>query len=466
MERPASAPPNRRGEADALFPLPLTPFERFLLVSDGPEYPMTCWVVADFQGEFEPSRLEGALEEALERHPMLRTRMADHRRWAPPDPVEEALSVTWEPWTHEAPPLSPEPLDVGGGEGLRFRVQQGQGRSRWVVEFHHALVDGMGFTHFLRDVAALYERSGDGGAAPTLAPLNPHLLRRRGTPGPSGSGDPPETSGTLLTGGGRNVARFLLRRPHLLRREIGGEGGETAPDFEGHTLDPEESARLRSTADRLQVSLNDLLLCALFRSLARWNAPTDPFRSSRWIRVLVPVNLRTRKDLRMPAANRVGLAFVDRRHRECANPTALVQGIAQEMREVRRRNLGWLFTQAVALVDRVPGLLRLLSQASTGRVTAVFSNGGELLRGRHVSHMRSGEGIATPWLQRVCASPPLRRGTRVGFMVNRCREELTITLYPDRRHLGEEASQLLLAIFVQSLEEVAALAPEREIAAS
>jgi hypothetical protein len=84
------------------------------------------------------------------------------------------------------------------------------------------------------------------------------------------------------------------------------------------------------TARRLGVAVNDLLIRDCFLTLKRWRMRTGD--QSGWIRVAVPVNLRTRADRRLPAANKASLVFLDRLARHMADPQRLLHSVHEERR--------------------------------------------------------------------------------------------------------------------------------------
>ncbi len=55
-----------------VFPLHLTPFENYMVADDRPEYPMTFIVEFEFDGQLDPPAFEAAIDDALQRHPLLR----------------------------------------------------------------------------------------------------------------------------------------------------------------------------------------------------------------------------------------------------------------------------------------------------------------------------------------------------------------------------------------------------------
>ena len=58
-----------------VFPLHLAPIDRFFLLEDRPDYPMTFASNLFFEGEIQRDALEDAFREARDRHPLLSARL-------------------------------------------------------------------------------------------------------------------------------------------------------------------------------------------------------------------------------------------------------------------------------------------------------------------------------------------------------------------------------------------------------
>ena len=126
------------------FPLPLTPFERYMVLDNRAAYPMTMLGQVDFDGVFRKDLLEKAVARALERHPMLRTTVRGRRVWRQPVPADTLSAVRWLPWSEETPAEALERIDIGREIGIRIFLQQNAERSRCTLAAHHAATDGQG----------------------------------------------------------------------------------------------------------------------------------------------------------------------------------------------------------------------------------------------------------------------------------------------------------------------------------
>lgn len=435
----------------SVFPLPLTPWERLLLTDERPGYPMVWVAQVDFAGVFDRAGFEDAMARAHERQLLMRTTVSPRREWREP-PAGRADVIRWLPWADDLPVAVPESIDLRRESGFRLFIQQDDRRCRFTAQFHHAAVDGQAGIEFLLETMAAYA------GLPAKPAPDPALLRTRGA-APAVA----NRSGTGETGPApslREVVGFLLRHPSPLRPE--GERVRDPAPFPGmlsHTFDADEARAIRVAARRLDASVNDLFLCALFRAIAAWNAGDRPARGRRWLRVVVPTDLRAGGSSRM-AANVLGFALVDRRERDCRDAAALLAGIRAETRSIRRFRLGRLFAEGLALVVRVPGLLRLVTRRPASFATVVFSNLGSLGT-RNVGPLprpTGGDSPAVPEIERILGATPLRPGTRASFVLTGVRGRLTITLRTDRRHLDQRASERLLQSLVDRLHETLTLA--------
>src|SRR5262245_65459356 len=99
VEQPSATAtvPDHAAAVAEVFPLPLVPFERYMVTDDWPSHPMTIPVVLEFKGELQQEALIVALREALVNHPLLRSYL-DMSSGLPPQWVESAEwlpSIDW-----------------------------------------------------------------------------------------------------------------------------------------------------------------------------------------------------------------------------------------------------------------------------------------------------------------------------------------------------------------------------------
>ena len=445
MPDSAGAP---RDAAQRLFPLHLTPIETFMLADDQADYPMTFVVQLILTGQLDPVSWQAALEESLVRHPLLRALVEPGKGGRPCWRLAEGQH----PFEHfgredEALPLPRgEALDLSQEIGLRVWARQGPQRVQILLQFHHACVDGTGAYRFIGDLLAAYgQRTATAGQRPEQVDLAPQLLRNR-----------KNRTLSVALHGARGVTPLALRQAwHILiprptplatppQRPAPGTAMETFPGFLSSSLDRTEHQRFRDAAGKANVSPNDLLLRDLFLTLARWN--DDVGRSARWLRIMMPTDLREGQDIEMPAANLTSYIFLTRRASECRNPDSLLQTVRQDTTLVKNQRLGTVFMDTLYAASHVPGLLPFTLRRNLCLATAVLSNSADPSR-RFTPRFSRQAGLLVCGnliLEDITGVPPLRRKTRATFSISQYVRRLTVSLRCDP-HLFrlEDAAELL-----------------------
>ena len=299
----------------ALFPLPLTAFERYMMDDDRADYPMTFPMKFQLSGEIHRPAFQSALDEALSRHPLLCARVERLRRrglcFVHGSGQRPALD-----WDIEGvPPRFPNDraIDLSREGGTRFWVRVGNGTATLLVQFHHACCDGLGAVRFLGDLFAGYAtRTATEGAPPTRAPLELESLRTRGefhVEYPKPVSLTRAVWSTLCETG-----KWIVRRPAPLAvpGPLASETGDETeyPGIEVHRFDEHQSLVLRQIASRSRATVNDLLLRDLFVTMREWNEKFQSGRTEPWMQINMPQSLRARSGDAMPAANKMSYVFL------------------------------------------------------------------------------------------------------------------------------------------------------------
>jgi hypothetical protein len=454
--------------ADAgLFPLPLVPFEKYLLFDDRPAYPMTYCLEFDFRGEFDRPAFEAALPDALGRHPLLSAHVQRVR----------SKGLCWVDAAGARPPLDwnvtgvslscpgDEGIDLRREVGLRLWVRQAYGHSRLTIQVHHACADGIGGLQFVGDLLTAYaiHATADGNA-PKLVPLDATALRDRGR----FDVRLPESLSQwqIFKATAPETMRFLTRRPTPLAIPRGTSPSSalcplrSAYSFAGicsHTFDAEQTEALRAVAVRFGATLNDVLLRDAFLIVDDWNRLHDPSACTPWLRINMPTNLRGRRAHRMPAANVMGYALLTRRAADCRDPAALLDGIRRETDVIRRWSVGLMFIDGLKVTSRIPGLLRFMTRRRRCLASLVLSNLGD--PSRHFrTRPRDADGrivAGNVVFERMTGTPPLRPLTRASMLSSCYAGELTVSLRCDPETFTVADAQSLLAEYVECLQETA-----------
>ncbi len=340
--------------------LPLTTMEEFLYWEDRPAYPWSCFVRLRFSGCLDRKAFESAVRTVLARHPLLAAKVETagrgRLRWSAVE--DPAPAIKWE----SAPIGGPFPpatrLDLRREIGIRFHVRTDATATEAIIQFHHACCDGVGIALVVRDLLVAYAVAN--GTVPSrarLTALDPGKLAGRGRFG--------LTLGKLLRMAPKQLVgllgarQFLMRKPApLVPHSVCPNDGplpEPYPAIVHHLFDRQSAAGIRKAAVRQGVTSNDLLARDLFLALAEWRLRQNIVDDGSWLRMMIPMSLRTADDRLMPAANMVSSVFLDRRGPDFADADLLLRGIHEEMDLIKRTAPGFYLYFFHGHLPAVPG---------------------------------------------------------------------------------------------------------------
>jgi len=446
-------------------PQSLSPLECLLLVDRRPGYPMAFYVHCDVEGSLSTDRLAAALRSAAARHDLPCSRVGRWWRpcWLPPDSRPEfvalprgAAATNVEPWS---------PADMRRSSGMRLIAIEGA-TDRWrvVLQVQHAVCDGLAAIEFLGDVWACYHGSQP---TPFRSPsrrdgVQPGDERAAGDGIPSATAVPPAEPRSIAAEAGR-FATFL---PAVLARGPAVAGDPPVPAWPGpqapyltSAFDAAETAAIRRRAAALGASLNDLVVAAVMRVAHAWNEAAG--RPPRTVRITMPVSLKP-AGTRRPVRNDMSYAFLDRTATECGRPSELIRSVAEASRWIQATGASKVFLTSLAAVDRVPGLIRLLTRLPLPLSTAVVSYVGNAGPRMRANVPRDG-GCDLPGGLRITAVagvPPVRPGTRLAVGLVLYDGRLQLSTLCDTRAMGPTAAPLLADLIRAEVLALAAGLPD------
>ncbi|MBN2577906.1 MAG: hypothetical protein JXB10_02865 [Pirellulales bacterium] len=446
----------------ALFPLPLTTFEKYMFWDDRPEYPMVFAVRMKLRGELHRADFESSLNEALAAHPLLCALVKRTARNGPVWTLSEERRPTVD-WNVPGVPIgSPrgEGIDLNSEVGLRVWGRQGGGVAEVTLQFHHACCDGIGALRFIGHVLAAYGmRTASAGRRPTLPPGSPEGLVRRGSFAAGGSW------GRGFWANVRDAVRWVGRRSVILCPRAAAPAAAAPPPFlemHRHIFDESEKKKIQQAGTRQGVKVNDLLLRDLFLTLRQWNAERESRSAKRWYRIAVPVYLKTGKDVCPSADNGVSYNFLTRQGNQYADSHEFLKSICREtdMATCRRRAL--MFLRGVQFIGRLPGGMPLYLGANRCFATVVLSNVGDIRRqfGAQFPH-ESGKIIAGNLiLEDIFGAPPVRANTRAAFLIGSYAKRFWVCLRCDPRVFPADDARRLLSEYVACIKKTMAEATD------
>jgi NRPS condensation-like uncharacterized protein len=434
-------------------PIPFTIFEKYMLLDDQPAYPMDSFRFLRFSGRLNFSYFEASLNAVVRHHPMLRSIAYQDRRgrffWEEAD-VPVFIRRIRGPIAGRFP--NPEAIDLFDEPGFRVYFVDERNQTLVLFQFHHSVSDGIGEMEFIADVLSDYVIRFQGGL-PQENPrhLDSNLLSQRGS------------SGLTLAKYFRfffpiavTTNQLVFRFPTPLAPHVPLNTNIPAKDylaFCANELTQEETRNYFNRAKKHGVTVNDLLLRDLFLTMGDWRKRWFVPQGNPWLRISMPMNLRTESLKNMPAANAVTMLFLDRRERDFSDPDELLQKIHRETEWIKRTEQKHVLLLTLKIRDRLPGGIGWELKSQRCRATSVFSNLGRVFESLPFTRRHDGRFfVGNAVLEEVDATPPIRPGTLISFSALTYANRLRLILRYDAKNMTAEQSGNLLQIFFSFLK--------------
>ncbi len=442
-----------------IFPLPLGPYERYMLADDTADYPMNFVVAIDVSGDLRRGPFEAAIAKTLARHPLFGCRVARIPGrgwcWVPAPGVLPRLD--WEEGGVPAECSRGEGIDLSREVGLRIGVRYERIRARVSFQFHHATTDGLGSMQFIGDLLALYGQmtAEPGAEAPELEPLEPKLLAGRARTWPSA--DDPQPRFLARTAGRTLELLARLPAPLAVPHRSGPRLSRLsqAPAFVSRCFPRDVYLGLKARAAAHGVSVNDLLVLEMFQTIREWNRLCGRKDDRAWYRVGVPLSVRTPQDDHLPAANVLSFLFLTHRARDCDGDreAKLLKFIHGESEFVVQGDSRVMFTYVVRLLLKFPGLLRGLLRVPICQATAILSNVGDVRRSfRARFPLKQGRCVAgNVRLEALLGASPIRHKTRIAVALGTYAGQLFVNMQCDRRLFAPHEAEQLADLFAERI---------------
>jgi len=331
--------------------------------------------------------------------------------------------------------------------GIDFHVRTDTTASELTIQFHHACCDGTGGCQFISDLLRGYAATCGAPSPLELPPLDRDRLEGR----PKFKIAPRQLAAGLW-----RTAKFVMRTPVPVIPHRVGLHDEAPP--EGfptvlcYTFDEETTARVQKRSQALAVTLNDLLATDLFLALATWRSNHN-LEDGGWLRMMIPVNLRTIGDKHLPAANVLGGTHLDRRQPDFADAARLLRSVHEEMAFIKRWDLGRCFVALAEQCRRWPGLLERLIRTDKCRMSIMFSNVGKVLKRLPLPHHKGRVVAGNVTLEGIDFVGTLHPYLGVNAVVAWYANRLSLTLHYDQRALSKEQATDLFDIYRRRIQE-------------
>jgi NRPS condensation-like uncharacterized protein len=426
-----------KSQVSSLFPLPFTPLETFLLWDETPQNPMTSFIELHFETPLQLDALRAAIEVAMHRNPFLASRAVEVNgvfQWSYDKGAKPSIFKE-----EEYSPLHngmPRPIYLREELGCRYWYRKYEnGHSRLLIQLHHACCDGMGLRRVLIDVLAQYARRTGGDAvemdtpnvatksASQLDKLDLNLLAKRFDFASSRPKQDTLTTWQRL----KNGWYFYFQLP----RPLAGSPEKLINSLEKSDLSGQEplrhliferamSQQIVEKAKQDGIGVNDVAIACLFWTCSQWHGLQRSMDER--IRLLMPFDLRTRVDLRMPATNRLSFSFLGRRQSQCSSINQLVVSTTDEIKEIKQTMLPLDFVDGLQSAMRWPRVVQWILRRRRNMATSVLTYTGDISRGlgKHFPEDNNTRKIGDTRLSNIFVAPPTRENTNVslGLCIN------------------------------------------------
>ena len=435
------------------YPPRLVPFERLMYFLDQPNYPNSLGIRLRLRGRLDRTAAIAAAEVAFARHPGFQVTV-DRQRIEFVDRQEPFHNFRWIERRTDDEPYRLEPTDVEqvGGGVFWFVVSPSQ--SDVALVGNHTLTDGVGGLQVISDWLLEYDRRIGGGAA-KLPRLDPERLPDRGRLNLLNR----KFLGKLLF---QPVAlfgasKFLFRRvaPLLPGVETSDRPLADYPCIVTRTLPSDSFARIRSEAAVDGLTDNDMIVTAWFLALARWRQRSMPQHDRDWIRLLVPLSIRTIADRRRTACNRVAFVQIDRQPRGMCDRRGLLTGISRELGVIRRWQLDRTLLLALRIASFVPGQIERMARTARPRATSFVTNLGTAFDRLPLKRTHQGLAVGGMDLTAIEMLTPLLRGMPAALAVAEFQGKWIASLNIDPRFLSLTQANQMLDDLQSSLQDLA-----------
>jgi NRPS condensation-like uncharacterized protein len=422
-----------------------TAFEELMLSQDSPAYPCVIYCRMQLAGKLDREPFAVAARAMLDRHPLLRSRIVLRRgraHWQP----EEMPTTDFLHWTDKVPDhiwWQDGYVDLRARTGLAILVHDLPDRCVVVFQCHHACADGLGLLAAAHDLWLVYDalQTGQEPRLPKLAPdALPHRNRFGLTPRRILQLLPKQAVGLL------GVRQYLMRQPApILPHQPTHVPQRLGVVAHTRKLDAGSTRALRAAAQVAGVTLNDLLAAAVLRAVAEFRAARAVQQGRDWLRMMVPVNMRSSAaDYQQTACNIVSSVFLDRPPGQVGDRGALLRGVHQEMELIKRNRLAFLFNFSLWVRSRCQRGDRVQRPPRRCQTSVVFTNLGKVYGKSPLGAARQQLKPGGLVLEQVEALAPLTPWMGVAFTATLYAEELYLIVRYDQRVLSRADSEELL----------------------
>ncbi len=237
--------------------------------------------------------------------------------------------------------------------------------------------------------------------------------------------------------------------PHRIQK-VELEPRPAFPEAVIHHFTQAESAALARSAHGSELSLNAVLAHDLFLAIAEWRR-RNGINNEAWLRLMIAVNMRSPGDRRMPAANVVSAAFLDRSLAD-ADTSALLDGINRFMENIKSDNLGLPWLLGLPLLQLLPRAWDKIRRSKRRCLfSALLTNLGPVFAGSPLPRIDRRLLVGDTILDEVEFLPVVRSLQCLGISVSHYAGRMSLGMRYDSGVFTPENAQELLDVYVKAL---------------
>ncbi|MFN9719874.1 MAG: hypothetical protein ACK58L_14335, partial [Planctomycetota bacterium] len=332
------------------------------------------------------------------------------------------------------------PLAIQDEAGIFLEVHCSSEAAQVIMHLHHCCSDGIGGLQLMGELFGRYGQKTAEVAArrPEIDSYLPSQLRFREDydVGDGATRRQKRSLGRILG----KVSRLMFRTPVAIGAvktvHAANPTALNPPAMIQSRILPRPLYRsLRAAAAVKGVSLNDLVLCDMILHIRDWNRRAGVSMQRRWIRLAVPLSMRSAKHVGMPCSNIVSYALVTRSEAECRDEMHLLKSIHQQTNDVLFNREGIVCLKIFRVLRRIPGAMKMFLQSKSVFSTMVLANVGDIRKragGRFP--LDQGRWVAgNVIVSQIHGVAPIRPNTRAAMSIGDYAGSLSISLRTDSK---------------------------------
>ena len=462
--------------------MPLTSIEHFHLLSGSSAHPNVLFCRVIISGTLHQKLLNEAMGQVLNRHFLINRRLAKSSQrptWIN-DPNCQTIPLTSLQVLDDRPldasfiPIAQDletklnlnstcgthvwylPLVSTATQPNSQEVAQTHAAAKSMLFFaiHHSVTDGLGGSRVINEILIAYDnlvagRAWDDG----FRRLAPARLSQRNRLGLNRWDYWKHLWKQPIALAG--MAKFLFRGFHVIK---GGQAKACGtPNIEsdsqtlglrGRWISEDLSAQIDRSAAEKSISANSIAMASVFYALPTWSRQLSDTPVEKWFRMVLPISIASKNDLRSPITNRATIVQIDRCEDQMRDVDSFLHYLDREVKII----VGWQFDKLFLLLIRMMsvsrGWLRRSAANPRARGTIVFTNLGQPFRSVDKRLQKlSGAAANADHLTDVVDfdyAGPIRSGMPLNFTIQRHQQRYRITARFDGRVLTTDQADRFL----------------------